>query len=475
MCRALAPAALAFVVAGPPASAADIAGSPPWPQFQAGPGHAGVASAAPTPPYAVAWKFAVAPENGQSLSAPIIAGGQAIASGPAALYGVELATGRQVWTVPRDGPPSAPAVAVLGTRIALLYADGRDAGSTLKAIDLETREPMWPPLSLEATVTTGVTVDGAKAFVGDANGNLYGVDVRTGKQLWPAQALAAPVRGPITAADGRLLVVPQSQDPQSRLEANLVALDETTGKEAWGHPFAPSAPTPVGSLVGAEGGLAVASFPTGFSDGTVYGLSTSDGAERWSARSVSSAFTFQAPAVAEGAVYIAGLSGGLERLDPETGARGWLFHFNRRTIKSSPVVVGGYVVLGFDDGSIAAVETETGHLAWRTSTGSGVIGAIAASADVLVAAKGGSGGGLIALRNDPSGALTDVSSPTDPRYGTILANFAAAFVVVGGVTLLVFTLVARRAGSPTVPEPDESVGEAPEDDSGDDGSNGGGG
>ena len=443
--------------------ALDAGPTSPWPQFQGGPGHAGVAAGAPSPPYKVAWTFKVAPENGQSLSAPIIAGGEAISVGPAAVYGVDLVTGQQDWNVPRAGTPSAPAVAELGSRSVLLYTDGGGANSTLDAIDLGTRKPLWDPIPLKATATTGVTVDGTKAFVGDADGAIYAVDVATGKQLWPAKVLTAPVRGPITVADGKLLAVPQSQDPQNRLGAELVALDESTGEEAWGKPFAPSVPTPVGSLVAAANGTAVASFPTGFSDGTVYGLSTADGSERWSARSVSNPFTFQAPAVAEDAVYVAGLSGGMERLDPSTGDRVWLFHFNRRSIRSSPVIVGDHVVLGFDDGSISAVSAQTGHLVWRTSTGTGLVWAIAASPDVLVAAKGGTEGGLVALENDPNGSTIDVSSPTVPRYGAILANFAVGFVVVGGIILLVFTLVARRIGPP---ENDRSGSALAEDDDG---------
>src|SRR5439155_8065346 len=104
------------------AAPARAASAPPaWPQFQGNAAHTGTGSG-PAPPYRVAWAFRVAPTGQEGLSAPVVAGNVVVAVGPKAVYGVELTTGAQIWTVPRDGPP--PAAAIADTK------DGPDVGDT---------------------------------------------------------------------------------------------------------------------------------------------------------------------------------------------------------------------------------------------------------------------------------------------------------------------------------------------------------
>jgi hypothetical protein len=141
-------------------------------------------------------------------------------------------------------------------------------------------------------------------------------------------------------------------------------------------------------------------------------------------------------------------------------------------LRSSPVVIGDHVLLGLGDGTIGAVDRATGHLAWRSPHLPGVVDSFAVGPDVLVASVGGAHGGLFAFRHDDAGRLVDVVSPTEPRWLSIVGNFAAAAVAVGLVVSVPLTLLARRSGPPLADddrEPDDGDEEEDDDEGEDDG------
>ena len=390
----------------------------------------------------------------------MIAGGTVITEGPQAIYGIDATTGRQEWSVLRDGPPSTPAVAD-GT---VLFTDGAEAASSrLRAVDLHTRKDAWE-VKLQAVSRSGVTVDGGRAFVADAEGNVYGVEVATGKLDWRVVVGGEP-KGPLAAADGRLFTVPLAHDFRTPVTASVVALDETDGGNAWGAPYTPQPASPFASLAAADDQTVVVVSPGAVGDGEVRGISTRDGSVSWSGRVNGAVFPFVSTAVGDDAVYAADVTGGLHRIEPTGGAQRWQFQFNERVVHSSPVVVGDHVILGLSDGSIGVVDAGTGHLVWRSTAPSGPIGSLAVSPDLIVAQRSGAGGGLVAFRHDGSGALIDVGSPTIPRYGQIVARFAVAFVAVGAAILVPLRLVARRLGPPPLePEGDGLDGDEIDDD-----------
>ena len=173
----------------------------PWPQFQGGPSHPG-STDGPAPPYRQAWAFPVAQVGDQAVSPPIIVGDQVITVGPTVVYGIDLATGRERWSIPRAaGPTSPPAVASVRGAPVLLYTEGSTASDAmLQAVELATRKPAWDsPLALGEESRSGVTVDGDTAFVGDESGRVHAVDVATGSERW-STLLSAGVPGPLTGS-----------------------------------------------------------------------------------------------------------------------------------------------------------------------------------------------------------------------------------------------------------------------------------
>jgi len=69
------------------------------------------------------------------------------------------------------------------------------------------------------------------------------------------------------------------------------------------------------------------------------------------------------PAVADGVVYIASLSGYLYAVDQETGAEKWKFK-SRMPIASSPAVQDGAVYFVSSTGALAAIDAATGQAKW---------------------------------------------------------------------------------------------------------------
>lgn len=69
------------------------------------------------------------------------------------------------------------------------------------------------------------------------------------------------------------------------------------------------------------------------------------------------------PAIVDGVVYVASLSGHLYAIDQQTGAEKWHFK-SRMPIASSPTVAGGTVYFVSSAGSLAAIDVATGQPKW---------------------------------------------------------------------------------------------------------------
>ncbi len=486
---ALAALALLCLGAGPalgvgPSRGSFIASTGQWPQFQGGPAHPGSASG-PEPPYRRAWSFSVAPVGEQSASAPVVSGDVAITVGPSGVFGIDLSTGTQRWSVPRArGPSTVPAVATVKGEDVVLFTEGSSGSdSRLRAVSLATQQPVWTAVALGAQSHSGVTVDGDTAFVGDDLGHVYAVDVATGSVRWTA-TLVDGVQGPLAVAGGRVYVVPQgrlslnataspspsvsptpSPSPGAIGDVNrlsLVALSESTGEQAWVSlfpvgTFFTSLPLPVGQDV-------YVAVSDGALSGQMIAVGAESGGERWTRRGIGPVWQSSSPTVVDGSVYLADARGGLWKLDASSGDREFDFQFNEPIRRSSPVVVGNAVVIGLGEGRLAAVDTSTGHQIWESDTGPGLIGGIAVSIDEVLASKGGREGGILAFAPDPGGRLIDVVSPSVLKPGQLLGNYAIAVVVVMAVLAIPLGLVYRRMAPPAFPgEGEVQAGSEPEE------------
>jgi hypothetical protein len=104
------------------------------------------------------------------------------------------------------------------------------------------------------------------------------------------------------------------------------------------------------------------------------------------------------------------------------------------------------VLLGLDDGTLAAVDGSSGHLVWRSRALGAALGPIALSSEAAVVVTAEGQGRLTAFEHDADGALIDVASPTVLEPVTTLTRAGAAAVVVVAVVCGPGILLRRRSG-----------------------------
>lgn len=86
---------------------------------------------------------------------------------------------------------------------------------------------------------------------------------------------------------------------------------------------------------------------------------------KWTFRT--SGQVISSPAVSGGTVYVGSTDGSLYAVDRETGTQKWKFEAKSR-IASSPAVAGGLVYFGAYDGNFYAVDAATGQVKWKFKT-----------------------------------------------------------------------------------------------------------
>ncbi|HEY7659753.1 MAG TPA: PQQ-binding-like beta-propeller repeat protein [Actinomycetota bacterium] len=431
----------------------------------------------PEPPYRPLWSLAA--PAGPALSPAVVSGDLAISLGSEAVYGIDVASGTVEWEISREGGPlTIPAVATVGDGQVLLYLDGPpedepspsatpsastgpsgatpspstgedDAdGSVLVGVSLEDRSELWRA-PLDGIARSGVTVDGTTAYVGDQDGNVYAIALEDGTTVW-SERVTGRVDAPLAVADATVYAIARDEDA---LRVRVAAFDAATGERPW-QPFVVPATSTAATAPAAGGGVVV----IGAADRSVRAIGAEGGAERWSSLVLSLFSPATSPALSEEGLFVADLGGGLYRLDPSSGERAWGYQFNDVVFRGSPVRSGSAVLLGLNDGRLAAVDAETGHLVWQSEESPGLIGAIALSGDAVIAVKGGRDAGLVAFEHDPDGTLLDEPSPTELDLGTTLQRYAVAGVGVFAVVFVAGLLAARRFGAspPDAAREDES-------------------
>jgi outer membrane protein assembly factor BamB len=187
--------------------------------------------------------------------------------------------------------------------------------------------------------------------------------VQVGK-LWSANAGKGEGRigvrqGP-AVAEGRVYV--------AAIKGGVHALDLQTGAEQW--VYAPAevkgkAPICLSGGPGVGAGVVV----VGGLDGEVIALDAATGAEKWTAKV--GAEVIATPVIGDGLALVRSNDGVVTAFDAESGARRWFWQHElpALTVRGNDgVVLGpGFVFVGNDDGSVAALATSDGRLVWEQS------------------------------------------------------------------------------------------------------------
>lgn len=158
--------------------------------------------------------------------------------------------------------------------------------------------------------TLKVDVQPDALFAADVDGKVYAFDPQTGKQIWRAKTEARVSAGPAVVGD--LVLV-------GTLDAEVIALKRADGTPRWRAKVSSEVMAPPAG----DGHVVVVRTVDGF----VQGLSTETGERLWI----------------------------IDRSVPNLTLRGL----------SEPLVVGGHVYIGMDNGRLLALSLETGAVQWE--------------------------------------------------------------------------------------------------------------
>lgn len=407
-----------------------------WVALQGGSGHSGAAMVSLRPPLRATWR--ASPGGDGRLSTPVIHSGMAFATGRTSLVAFDPSSGEIQWedveraeglvVSPAIDPESGP-----DGMIAFVEGNGPD-DSKLVGIDPAERSVRLWETRLGAQSRTAPNIAGGLVFVGTRDRAALAVDIESGTEAWRASVDGEVTTSP-AVADGVVFLV--AEDPETG-RSRLYALDADDGRVVWTY-SPPGITAGVSSPTIAEGSVYV-----GFGDATVRAFDAESGALRWT-QPVRAPFSQLAGlAFAQGSVFALDFGGGVYRLDGGTGRPAWDYQFPSLASWGSPLVVGGFVYVGLDDGTIAAIDTDSGHLVWQTRLRQGAIGAFAPQEGLLLAPAIGPRGGVVAFEHAPGRALLDIHSPSELNVPRALVNFLAGGAVVLALVLGLFRFVLPR-------------------------------
>jgi len=299
---------------------------------------------------------------------------------------VSLADGGDRWahTVEDAGFPSAAACGTAaGARLVVV---GDDVG-VVRAFDAETGTVRWTH-ETDGEISGGPTIlagpEAARVLVGSQDATLSCLDLATGELLWKHeiadQIRCSPTVARTTAGDrvflagcdGKLHVI----DVAGGGETAAVPIDGPTG----------TTPATVGDRVffGTEGG-------------TFFGIDAVRGEVVWRTAAATGGQSYRSSAAIADGLAIVGFRGkAIEAFSVADGGRAWR-HPMRGRVEASPAVVTAsgpegalpraVAIVADSAGIIAALDADTGTVAWEFDAGGGFGGGAAIAAGRVVLAS----------------------------------------------------------------------------------------
>ncbi len=242
------------------------------------------------------------------------------------------------------------------------YADGNlyvaDNEGLVRAVDAETREPLWRQ-RLEAALSAGPVPAGERLLLGDREGRVHALDRATGEREWVAELSAQVLARP---QESRGVVVARTTD------GRVYGLDAADGDELWLlDRSVPALTLRRSSAPALSGGTAV----VGLQNGRLVALDIADGSVRWehtlAERSGRTELERMAdiaadPVIGGGAAYAVAYQGAVAAVRIATGAEAW----RREVASHRGLALGGEALyVAADDGRVWALDRRNGATAWR--------------------------------------------------------------------------------------------------------------
>lgn len=204
----------------------------------------------------------------------------------------------------------------------VVFVGGLDAA--LHALRASDGTELWRFQTLGAVEGTPV-VKGGVVYVGADDGAMYAIDAVTGAMRWRFATVAEIVRPAVVTTDSVYLV---------NADDTVFAVNRESGVQRWRYRREP----PGGITASGHAGLLLGDgrLYTGFSDGTVVGIDTSDGTPVWERDTASDGDSPEGasdghraidvdttPVMVDGSLFAASYTQGLYALDPAGGGVRW--------------------------------------------------------------------------------------------------------------------------------------------------------
>jgi len=348
------------------------------PMFRGNPQHTGVYSAPGAPQFhQVKWKFKT---NGFVFSSPAaVSGVLYFGSTDHNLYAIDLETGKQKWKFETGsrvtGSPAVESgVVYFGSFDGNFYAvdaatgqqrwkfqtggERRFAGKHLHGMQPagEAHPDAWDFYLSSPVVNAGVV------YFGSGDNNVYALNTSDGSVKWKFTT-GNVVHASPTLAHGVLYV--------GSWDSYFYALDAANGKVKWR--FKTGEDPANNNQVGIQSSAAVVDGVVYFGcrDSQFYALDAKTGAKKWSYDNKGT-WIIASPVVRDGKVYFSSSEPGyVFAFDAATGKQLYRVDDKRWIMFSSPAIAGNTMYVGSFDGTLRAIDVDSGNIAWRFQTDAG--------------------------------------------------------------------------------------------------------
>lgn len=358
-----------------------------WNNLLGNPEHNGAVASAPLPPYELAWVSNVG--GNVYMASPLVAGSRVFAAtadedmeGRASLVALNAGTGKMLWKYPvRNSIKNT--IALDGNTVLAQDADG-----WLYAVNGETGCLRWErKLGVKEVpgLVEGLATGGGRVYAGTGKG-LTACSVRDGSILWTSSGWNQREGTTTTLSVGNGVLIAGSQWQA------LFGHDAETGRLLWKNG---------GNGLRNRGASAAIHGNTAYitSQDSLFMLDTETGKILNQVKLPVSVDSTSTPLVTDNEIIFGTARDGLMALDRRNLTEKWRYAtgdalvytapYTRkvsRTIESSPVQAGGYVLVTASDGSFSAIDRKTGRLAWSAKTGAPFFSSPAVSGNAVFVA-----------------------------------------------------------------------------------------
>lgn len=370
-----------------PTGGKDVKTGRDWGNLLGNPEHVGTVEDAPLPPYELAWVSNIG--GNIHMASPLVSGSRVFVAtadedmkGEACLGALDVETGRVLWKYPvRNSIKNT--IAHDGNTVLAQDADG-----WLYAVDGETGRLRWErklPVRETSGLVEGLVAGGGKVYAGTGRG-LTACSVRDGRVLWTNSGWGQHEGATTTLSLGNGVLIAGSQWQA------LFGNDAETGRLLWKNG---------GNGLRNRGASAAIHGSKAYltSWDALFILDIRTGSILKQANLPISVDVTSTPLVTDREIIFGTARDGLMALDRQTLKEKWRYAtgdalvytapYTRkasRTIESSPVQVGGYVLATASDGSFSAIDRKTGRLVWSAKTGAPFFSSPAVSGNAVFVA-----------------------------------------------------------------------------------------